>query len=56
MNEADDVWIVGADGLNPTRLTTSAAADWMPCWSIDGRVYFVSDRSSSHRIWSLSAP
>jgi len=55
-NEADDVWVVSADGLNPTRLTTAAAADWMPCFSSDGRVYFVSDRSGSSRIWSLQAP
>lgn len=56
MTEADDVWIVGADGMNPTRITTSPAADWMPCWSSDGRIYFVSDRSSGQRIWSLAAP
>lgn len=56
LNEADDVWIVGADGINPTRLTSSAAADWMPCWSCDGRVYFISDRSGSARIWSMAAP
>jgi len=56
MSEADDVWVVGADGMNPTRLTTSASADWMPAWSSDNRIYFVSDRSGSVRIWSLTAP
>ncbi|HZE99377.1 MAG TPA: hypothetical protein VE981_20400 [Planctomycetota bacterium] len=56
MNEADDVWVVAADGLNPTRLTTSPASDGMPRWSSTGRVYFVSDRSGSPRLWSLSAP
>jgi TolB protein len=55
MTEADDLWVVGADGLNATRLTTNAAADWMPCWALD-RIYFVSDRSGSPRIWSLQAP
>jgi TolB protein len=56
MNEADDLWIVSADGMNPTRITTSPAADAMPSWSPDGRIYFVSDRSGGHRIWSLAAP
>lgn len=54
--KTDDLWIVGSDGLNPTRLTVSPAADWMPCWAADGRLYFVSDRSGSHRIWSLTPP
>lgn len=53
LNEADDLWIVGADGSLPTRLTTSPAADWMPTWSGDGRIYFVSRRDGSDRIWSL---
>lgn len=56
LTEADDLWIVGADGMNPTRLTTSPAADWMPCWSTDGRLYFCSTRSGSSRLWSLDAP
>lgn len=56
LSEADEIWVVGADGLNPTRLTASPAADWMPRWAVDGRLYFVSDRSGSHRIWSAAAP
>lgn len=56
LTEADDLWIVGADGMNPTRITTSPAADWMPCWSADGRITFCSDRSGSSRLWSLAAP
>jgi len=56
MNEADDIWVVAADGLNPTRLTFAPAADGMPRWSTTGRIYFVSDRSGSPRLWSLAAP
>jgi TolB protein len=56
MSKADDLWIVTADGMNPTRITTSAASDWMPRWSIDNRIYFISDRTGGHRIWSLAAP
>jgi len=54
--EADDLWVVGAEGLNPTRVTTSPAADGMPRWSSTGRIYFVSDRLGSPRLWSIAAP
>ncbi len=53
LHESDDVWTVGADGSFPARLTTSPASDGMPCWASDGRVYFVSSRGGSERIWSL---
>jgi TolB protein len=56
MSKADDLWIVTAEGMNPTRMTTSAASDWMPAWSQDNRIYFVSDRTGGQRIWSLTAP
>jgi TolB protein len=55
LDDADDLWTVDADGGRPTRLTTSPAADGMPAWGADGRIYFVSNRSGSRRIWSLSA-
>ncbi len=53
LNEADDLWCVHADGSHAVRLTTAPAADWMPTWAPDGRIYFVSNRSGSNRIWSL---
>jgi len=56
MDRADDVWVVGADGLNAIRLTNSPASDGMPRWSSTGRLYFVSDRGGSPRIWSVAAP
>lgn len=56
LDQADDVWVVAADGLNPTRLTNSPAGDGMPRWSAGGRIFFVSDRSSSPRLWSVAAP
>ena len=56
LSEADDLWIVGVDGLNALRITTSPASDWMPCWSSDNRIYFASNRSGSPRLWSLQAP
>jgi len=56
MTKADDLWIVSAEGMNPTRITTAPASDWMPCWSHDNRIYFISDRTGGQRIWSLAAP
>ncbi len=53
LDRADDLWTVDAGGGSPTRLTTSAAGDWLPAWSSDGRVYFVSDRNGASRIWSV---
>jgi len=51
--EADDLWVADADGSHATRLTASPASDWMPTWASDGRIYFVSNRSGTPRIWSL---
>lgn len=56
MSKADDLWIVTAEGMNPTRITASPASDWMPAWSTDNRIYFISDRTGGQRIWSLAAP
>ena len=53
LDKGDDLWVVNVDGSQPTRLTTSPAADWMPAWSGDGTIYFVSDRSGANRLWSL---
>jgi TolB protein len=52
-NEADDLWTIDADGAHATRLTTARAADWLPTWAPDGRIYFVSNRTGPGRIWSL---
>jgi Tol biopolymer transport system component len=56
MNEADDLWTVRADGSDPVRLTSSPASDGMPAWGADGRIYFVSGRTGSPRLWSLLPP
>jgi TolB protein len=50
---ATDIWMVGLDGSPPARLTDDAAEDYAPCFGIDGRVYFTSDRRGGHRILSL---
>ena len=50
-----DVWLTDADGNNRRRLTDGTAMNLTPCWAVDNRVYFVSDRSGHECIWSLSA-
>jgi Tol biopolymer transport system component len=52
-HEGDDLWTVNADGSAASRLSAHSAADGMPTWAPDGRIYFVSKRSGSDRIWSL---
>lgn len=54
--EADDVWAVAADGMNPTRLTSAPSSDGMPRWATNGRIYFISNRTGAPRVWSLQAP
>jgi Tol biopolymer transport system component len=55
----DDIWIVRADGRQPTQLTTHEAPDWAPAWVADegspsGRIYFTSERGGPvPNIWSV---
>jgi Tol biopolymer transport system component len=47
-----DIYVIGADGGQPRRLTIEPSEDMVPSWSRDGRwVYFGSDRSGSLQIW-----
>lgn len=50
-----DIWVLDADGTNRRRLTDGTATNLTPCWAVDNRVYFVSDRSGHESIWSLPA-
>ena len=50
-----DIWVIDADGRNPTQLTTDPAIDWAPSWFPDNdRIAFQSDRQGKLRIWSVS--
>jgi TolB protein len=50
-----DIWVMSADGSNARRLTDGTATNLTPCWTVQNRVYFVSDRSGHECIWSLPA-
>jgi Tol biopolymer transport system component/DNA-binding winged helix-turn-helix (wHTH) protein len=51
-----DIYLISADGRQPTRLTTDQAEDVAPSWSRDGRwIYFCSNRGGSMQIWKMPA-
>ena len=51
--KGDDIWLVGADGGNLLRLTSTTDPEWSPRCSIDGRIYFTSSRGGHNNIWSI---
>ncbi len=51
-----ELFIIGADGGVPRKLTTHSADDVAPRWSRDGtHVYFGSNRSGAWQIWMIPA-
>ena len=52
-NSGEDIWVVDLDGRNNLRLTNADAANFSPCWSADGRVFFCSDRKGIENVWSI---
>ena len=59
-----DLWVVGADGENATRLTFDAAGDGSPMWAADGEtIYFLSARGGGDappndgdtQVWKVDA-
>lgn len=51
---ARSLWKIDADGTLK-QITSDAYFYWLPSWSSDGNIYFVSDRSGKKNIWSLAA-
>ena len=51
-----EIYLVNADGSNPTRLTNHPAEDRFPAWSPDGtKIVFVSDRDGNPEIYVMNA-
>jgi TolB protein len=49
-----ELWISSLDGASSIQVSGRAGTNVMPTWGRDGRIYFVSDRSGSENIWSVS--
>lgn len=49
------IFMVGRNGENPRRLTSSPAIDTEPFFAADGRLYFVSDRGGTPQIYRMPA-
>lgn len=50
---AEDIWIVDIDGRNNHSLTNSDTRNFSPAWSVDGRIFFCSDRNGLENVWSI---
>jgi Tol biopolymer transport system component len=51
-----DIYVVGANGGKPRRMTTDPANDGNPSWSHDGqRIYFDSARTGKQQVWKMAA-
>ncbi len=50
-----DLWLIGASGGEMRQLTFDEAGDSSPVWAADsGRLFFLSSRSGSSQVWSVS--
>jgi len=51
-----EVYVMDADGGNPTNLTNNPADDATPCWSPDGmQIAFATDRDGNYEIYIMDA-
>lgn len=49
------LFMIGRNGENARRLTTSSAIDTEPVFAPDGRIYFVSDRGGGPQVYRMPA-
>lgn len=50
------IYVMNADGTNPTRITNNSAGDTQPTWSPDGtKIAFVSNRDGNNEIYVMNA-
>ncbi len=52
--DGDDIWVIRSDGTGLAQLTSEPSAEWYPCWSADGRIYFIARREGAQNIWSAT--
>jgi Tol biopolymer transport system component/DNA-binding winged helix-turn-helix (wHTH) protein len=53
-NGNPDIYVISADGGQPTRMTAEPAENVAPSWSRDGRwIYFGSTRGGDMQIWKM---
>ncbi len=50
-----DIWVIAADGSGRQRLTEGTGSNVSPCWSVENRIYFISDRGGHENVWSIRA-
>jgi len=51
-----DIFVIGAEGGEPRRLTTETSIDQFPTWSQNGAaIYFSSDRTGRQEVWKMGA-
>lgn len=53
--EESDIWTIRADGTERRPLTDNRFRGIQPTWSVDGRVFYVSDRAGADGLWSIPA-
>ncbi len=49
-----DLWIAAVDGTGARQLTTHTAGDWNPRWISDSELVFLSSRSETSQVWTIS--
>jgi TolB protein len=47
-----DIWTINCDGSNRSRVTDGIGLNLAPCWGLDSRIFFISDRGGAECVWS----
>jgi Tol biopolymer transport system component len=51
-----EVYVMNADGSDPTNVSNNPATDWMPAWSPDGaQLAFIAGRDGNFELYSMNA-
>jgi Tol biopolymer transport system component/DNA-binding winged helix-turn-helix (wHTH) protein len=52
-NRQNDIYLINSDATGLERLTHDAADDITPSWSVNGWIYFASNRAGPYDIWKM---